>query len=397
MNVIPEIARRADELRDIRRDIHAHPELGFEETRTSDIVAGLLAGWGIEVHRGLAGTGVVGTLRVGNRRKAIGLRADMDALPIQEANGFDHRSRADGKMHACGHDGHTTMLLGAARHLAETRDFDGAVHFVFQPAEEGLGGARAMVEGGLFRDFPMERIYGMHNTPSVPPGRFAIRPGPMMAGGAFFDVRIVGRGAHGARPEGSVDPIVVAAQITNALQTIVARNAKPQDTAVLSVTRFHSGDAYNVIPNSAEIGGTVRVFSRETMALVERRIGELSRGIAAGFGATVEVDFRDIFRPLVNDAAETAFVAGVAAELVGEENVERNRSLVMASEDFSYMLEACPGAYIYIGNGDETGQGGEACQVHNPGYDFNDEILPLGASYWTRLVEIKLAPEPSEV
>ena len=235
MNVIPEIARRADELRDIRRDIHAHPELGFEETRTSDIVAGLLAGWGIEVHRGLAGAGVVGTLRVGNRRKAIGLRADMDALLIQEANGFDHRSRADGKMHACGHDGHTTMLLGAARHLAETRDFDGAVHFVFQPAEEGLGGARAMVEGGLFRDFPKERIYGMHNTPSVPPGRFAIRPGPMMAGGAFFDVRIVGRGAHGARPEGSVDPSVVAAQITNALQTIVARNAKPQDTAVLSV------------------------------------------------------------------------------------------------------------------------------------------------------------------
>ncbi len=393
MNIIPEIAARADELARIRRDIHAHPELGFEETRTSDIVAGLLAEWGIEVHRGLAGTGVVGTLRVGNTPRAIGLRADMDALPIDEANDFAHRSTQAGKMHACGHDGHTTMLLGAARHLAETRNFDGAVHFVFQPAEEGLGGARAMVEGGLFRDFPMERIYGMHNTPSVAPGKFAIRSGPMMAGGAFFDVRVIGRGAHGARPEGSIDPVPIAAQIVAALQTIVARNARPHDTVVLSITRLHAGDAYNVIPNDASLGGTVRVFSRETMALVERRIGELARGIAEGFGARAEVDFRDIFRPLVNDVDEAAFVATVAADLVGEENVDRNRSLVMASEDFSDMLEACPGAYIYIGNGDETGQGGEACQVHNPGYDFNDEILALGASYWTRLVEKRLAPE----
>ncbi len=393
MKIIPEIAAGAEELGQIRRDIHAHPELGFEESRTSDLVAGLLESWGIEVHRGLAGTGVVGTLRVGEDKRAIGLRADMDALPIQEANDFAHRSRNEGKMHACGHDGHTTMLLGAAKYLAETRDFDGAVHFVFQPAEEGLGGARAMVEQGLFRDFPMQRIYGMHNTPSLGPGRFAIRAGPMMAGGAFFDIEITGRGAHGARPEGSVDPVVVAAQIITALQTIVARNAPPREAAVVSVTRLHAGEAYNVIPGEARLGGTVRVFSAETMALVERRMAELSGGIARSFGATARLDFREIFRPLVNDAEETAFAAEVAAELVGPENVERERSLVMASEDFSDMLAACPGAYIYIGNGDETGQGGEACQVHNAGYDFNDAILPLGASYWSRLVETKLARE----
>ncbi len=389
MPIIDEIAAFQDDMTAWRRDIHAHPELGFEENRTADIVAEKLEEFGLEVHRGLATTGVVGSLRVGNSQKTIGLRADMDALPIVEGNTFDYRSRHDGKMHACGHDGHTTMLLGAARYLSETRNFNGCVHFIFQPAEEGLGGAKAMVEEGLFQQFPMEAVFGMHNSPGRPVGSFAIRPGPMMAGGAFFDIRVTGNGAHAARPESGIDPVVIAAQITMALQTIVSRNANPIDTVVLSITQIHGGDAYNVIPHTASLSGTARVFRRETMQLVEERMRTLSTGIAAGFGATVEVDFREVFLPLFNAADETEFAADVAASVVGDENVNRNRSLIMASEDFSYMLDACPGAYINIGNGD----GENACQVHNPGYDFNDEILSLGASYWSRLVETRLQKE----
>ncbi len=389
MPIIDEIAAFQDDMTDWRRDIHAHPELGFEENRTADIVAEKLEGFGLEVHRGLATTGVIGSLRVGNSQKTIGLRADMDALPIVEGNTFDYRSRHDGKMHACGHDGHTTMLLGAARYLSETRNFNGCVHFIFQPAEEGLGGAKTMVEEGLFEQFPMEAVFGMHNSPGRPVGSFAIRPGPMMAGGAFFDIRITGNGAHAARPESGIDPVVIAAQMTMALQTIVSRNANPIDTVVLSITQIHAGDAYNVIPHTASLSGTVRVFRRETMQLVEERMRALTAGIAAGFGATVEVDYREVFLPLVNAADETEFAADIAAGVVGDENVNRNRSLIMASEDFSYMLDACPGAYINIGNGD----GEDACQVHNPGYDFNDEILTLGASYWSRLVETRLQKE----
>lgn len=389
MPIIDEIAAFQDDMTAWRRDIHAHPELGFEENRTADIVAEKLEEFGLEVHRGLATTGVVGSLRVGNSQKTIGLRADMDALPIVEGNTFNYRSRHDGKMHACGHDGHTTMLLGAARYLSETRNFNGCVHFIFQPAEEGLGGAKAMVEEGLFQQFPMEAVFGMHNSPGRPVGSFAIRPGPMMAGGAFFDIRVTGNGAHAARPESGIDPVVIAAQITMALQTIVSRNANPIDTVVLSITQIHGGDAYNVIPHTASLSGTARVFRRETMQLVEERMRAITTGIAAGFGATVEVDFREVFLPLVNAADETEFAADVAASVVGDENVNRNRSLIMASEDFSYMLDACPGAYINIGNGD----GEAACQVHNPGYDFNDEILSLGASYWSRLVETRLQKE----
>ena len=390
MKIIDEIAAFQDEMTAWRRDIHAHPELGFEEDRTSDIVAEKLETFGLEVHRGLGKTGVVGSLRVGNSPKTIGLRADMDALPILEANTFDHRSRHDGKMHACGHDGHTTMLLGAARYLSETRNFNGCVHFIFQPAEEGIGGAKAMVEEGLFEQFPMEAIFGMHNRPGMPVGEFAIRPGPMMAGGAFFDIHITGVGAHGARPESSVDPVVVAAKITTALQTIVSRSASPIDTVVVSVTQIHSGDAYNVIPHTARLGGTVRAFRRKTMQLVEERMTAIAEGIGAGFGAEVDVDFREIFLPLVNAPDETEFAANIAASLVGEDNVDRNRSLIMASEDFSYMLDACPGAFINIGNGDEEG----SCEVHNPGYDFNDEALTLGAAYWSQLVETRLQKEP---
>jgi hippurate hydrolase len=386
---LEEIAAFHDEMTEWRRDIHAHPELGFEETRTADIVAEKLESFGLEVHRGIGRTGVVASLRVGNSPKAIGLRADMDALPILEENDVDYRSRHDGKMHACGHDGHTTMLLGAARHLCATRDFDGCVHFIFQPAEEGLGGALAMLDDGLFEQFPMENVYGMHNGAGLPVGTFAIRPGPMMAGAAFFDIDVTGVGSHGARPENSVDPVVVASQIVTAIQSIVARNARPIDTLVISVTKIHSGEAYNVIPQTARLGGTVRCFSNEVMRLAEDRMRQIATGIADAFGATATLDFRRIFDPLVNDADETGFCANVAAGLVGEENVDRNRPLIMASEDFSFMLQQRPGAFINIGNGD----GPEACMVHNPGYDFNDAILALGATYWVKLVETKLAKE----
>ena len=387
METIERISTFHDELTLWRRDIHAHPELGFEEKRTSDLVADKLAQFGIEVHRGLGKTGVVGRLRIGNSPRTIGLRADMDCLPILEANSFAHRSQNQGRMHACGHDGHTTMLLGAARHLAETRNFDGTVHFIFQPAEEGLGGAAAMVEDGLFDEFPCEVIFGMHNRPGLAVGKFQIRPGAMMAGGAFFDVAITGRGAHGARPESGIDPVVVASHIATALQSIVARNVRPVDTAVLSVTKFHAGDAYNVIPEKAVLGGTVRCFSKATMDLIENRMRQIAESVAAGFGATASLDFRRLFPPLVNHDEETRFIADAAAEIVGEENVNRASGLVMASEDFSYMLERVPGAYIQIGNGDGEG----ACEVHNPGYDFNDAALPYGAALFVCLVERRLA------
>ena len=387
MPIINRIAGMHDDLTRWRRDIHAHPELGFEEQRTSDLVAAKLAEFGCEVYRGIGKTGVVGRLRVGTSPRSVGLRADMDALPIQEANDFDYRSRNDGRMHACGHDGHTTMLLGAARYLAETRNFDGTVNFIFQPAEEGLGGAAAMVEEGIFDRFPCDAIFGMHNTPGLAIGKFTIRTGPMMAGGGFFDITVLGRGAHGARPESGVDPVIAASHIAAALQTIVSRNVRPVDTAVVSVTRFHAGDAYNVIPERAVIGGTVRAFDNETSALIEHNMKRIANGIAGGFGATAEVDFRRLFPPLINDAQEAAFIAETAAEVVGAENVERNGNLVMASEDFSYMLNRRPGAYIRIGNGDAPG----TCQVHNPGYDFNDAALPIGVSLFARVVERKLA------
>jgi len=384
--LIPRIEELHDDMTAWRRDIHAHPELGFEEQRTSDLVAEQLAGFGIEVHRGVGKTGVVGVLRVGNSHRSIGLRADMDALPILEANRFDHRSRHDGRMHACGHDGHTTMLLGAARYLAETRQFDGTINFIFQPAEEGLGGAAAMIKDGLFERFPCDAVFGMHNRPGLDVGKFQIRTGAMMAGGAYFDIAITGKGAHGARPESGIDPVLVGAHIATALQSIVARNVKPTDTAVVSVTQIHGGDAYNVIPQTAALRGTVRTFSQATMALVEQNMGRLASSIAAGFGATAALDFRRLFAPLVNDATETAFIADAAAELVGEANVNRNANVVMASEDFSFMLERRPGAYIQIGNG--AGEG--ACEVHNPSYDFNDAALPFGASLFVRLAEKKL-------
>ena len=391
MGVIKRIAELHDDLTNWRREIHAHPELGFEEHRTSDFVAQKLAEFGYEVHRGIGRTGVVGRLSAGTSPRSIGLRADMDALPIEEATNLAYRSRHQGRMHACGHDGHTAMLLGAARYLAEARAFDGTVNLIFQPAEEGLGGGEAMVKDELFERFPCDAIFGMHNRPGLAIGKFQIRTGPMMAGGAYFDITVTGRGAHGARPEAGIDPVIVASHITTALQTVISRNVRPLDTAVLSVTQIHAGDAYNVIPEQAFIRGTARAFAAETLRLIEDNMRRIASGVAGGFGATAELDFRILFPPLVNDAVETEFIAETAAELVGAENVNRDGNLVMASEDFSYMLDRRPGAYIQIGNGDGAG----GCEVHNPGYDFNDMALPFGASLFVRLAERKLAPHPN--
>ena len=391
MEIIDKISRHHDEMTAWRRDIHAHPELGFEERRTSDLVAEKLARFGCEVHRGLGKTGVVGSLRVGNGTRSVGLRADMDALPIHELNDFGHRSTHDGTMHACGHDGHTTMLLGAARYLAETRNFDGQVHFIFQPAEEGVGGAKAMIKDGLFQMFPCDAIFAMHNRPSLAVGKFAVRAGPMMAGGGFFDIDIKGVGAHGARPESGVDPVLVAAHVTTALQSIISRNVRPLEAAVVSVTKIAAGDAYNVIPGTARLSGTMRAFSTAALDLMEANLVRIAQGVAAAMGARAEVDVRLIFVPTVNDAKESEFAARVCGEMVGAENVARDPALIMGSEDFSFMLQEVPGCYLNIGNGGADGKG--VCEVHNPSYDFNDAALPLGASFFAHLVERRLAGE----
>ena len=388
MTAVDRIRDWQDELTAWRRDFHAHPELGFEEVRTSALVAERLASWGIEVHRGVGKTGVVGVLRNGNGQGRIGLRADMDALPMPEANTFAHRSTIEGKMHGCGHDGHTTILLAAARYLAETKNFDGTVHFIFQPAEEGRGGAQAMLADGLLERFPCDALFGLHNRPGLPVGQFAIRQGPIMAGAVFFDIVVQGRGGHGARPEATVDPVIAGAQIVSALQTIVARNVGALDSAVVSVTGFTAGEAYNVIPDRVALKGTVRAFKVETMRLVEERMRTVAQSIAAGFGATAEVTWREIAAPTINAPEEATAMADAAAALVGEAHVERNRSPVMGSEDFAYMLLERPGAYIHVGNG--TGDAG-GCDVHNPHYDFNDAAIPYGAGMLATVVERKLA------
>ena len=380
-----------DELTGIRRDIHANPELGLETHRTADIVARLLSSWGIEVHRMVDGAAVVGVLRSGNGLKRLGLRADMDALPILEATGAAYKSGKPGVMHACGHDGHTTMLLGAAKYLAEARSFNGTVTFIFQPGEEGMGGALAMLNEGLFEKFPCDEIFGMHNRPGAPVGHFSITPGTGMAGGAFFDINIKGRGAHGARPSDGIDPVVAACSIGTALQTVVARNVPPGTMGVLSVTQIHSGDAYNVVPERARMAGTVRAMSRETLALIETGLKRVVHGVASGLGAEAEVDYRLIFAPLVNAPEATTAIADTAAELVGEEKVQRNAPPAPASEDFAFMLEKVPGAYINIGNGEGS------APVHNDKYDFNDAAIPTGAALWARLVERTMQKQPGEM
>ena len=373
-----------DELTAIRRDIHAHPELGLEEHRTADIVARKLEEWGLEVHRGVGKTGVVGVLRNGSG-PSIGLRADMDALPMEEQTNLPYSSRNTGRMHACGHDGHTTMLLGAAKLLSETRNFSGTVNFIFQPGEEGIGGALAMLEDRLFERFPCQAIFGMHNRPGMPIGQYAISPGVGMAGGGFFDITITGKGAHGARPEESIDPVLVACHIGTALQSIVSRNLRPSATAVLSITRIQAGEAYNVIPQTATLAGTVRSMQRDTLTMVETNMKRIATSLAAGFGAEASVDFRLIFAPLVNDANQVQAIADAAAELVGDDKVERNKPPAMASEDFSFMMERVPGAYINLGNGEDS------APVHNPAYNFNDAAIPFGVALYARVTERKLA------
>lgn len=382
MNLIPEIVTQSAELTDWRRHIHAHPELAFEETQTVAFVAEKLRSFGIEVVEGIAGTGVVGTLQRGGGNRSIGLRADLDALPIVEANDFEHRSTQPGVMHACGHDGHTTMLLGAAAYLAASDTFSGTVHFIFQPAEENEGGARAMVEAGLFEQFPMEAVYGMHNIPGIPVGEFAVKPGPMMAAFDIFDITVRGRGGHAAIPQQTVDPVLIGTKIVEALQTLVAREINPQEPAVLSVTQFHGGDAYNVIPDQVSISGCTRCFSTRVQAQFEQSIERVACGIASGFGAEIEFSYERRYPPTVNSPTETESAAEAAIAVSGATAVNRAPKPSMGSEDFAYMLQEKPGCYIWIGNGDGEG----SCMIHNPGYDFNDEILPIGASYWSALV-----------
>ena len=395
MKLIDHVAEFHAEIRDLRRDIHAHPELRFEEFRTADLVAQKLAEWGIEVHRGLGKTGVVGIVRNGSSKRAIGLRADMDALPMTEFNQFAHASKFPGRMHACGHDGHTAMLLGAAKHFASHRNFDGTVYLIFQPAEEGGGGAREMIRDGIFEQFPMEAVFGMHNWPGLEAGRFALRAGPVMGSSNEFRITIRGRGAHAAMPHNGVDPVPVACQMVQAFQTIITRNKRPVEAAVISVTMIHAGEATNVVPDSAEIQGTVRTFTVEAIDLIETRMKEIAEHTAAAFGATAEFEFNRNYPPTINHAAETEFCRGVMKEIVGEANVV-DFEPTMGSEDFAYFLLEKPGCYVVIGNGGgdhrEHGHGLGPCTLHNPNYDFNDELIPLGATYWVRLAERWLAP-----
>ena len=398
----PGIAAQADALAALRRDIHAHPELGFEENRTAALVERCLADWGIPLHR-MARTGIVGVVHGrdgGACGRAVGLRADLDALPVQEQNQFAHASVHGGLMHACGHDGHTAMLLAAAQELARTRDFDGTVYLIFQPAEEGRGGAVLMVEEGLFERFPMEAVFGMHNWPGLPAGSFAASPGPVMASANTFKIVIRGKGAHAALPHLGVDPVLVACQTVLALQTIVSRNVKPIDAAVLSVTMLHAGEATNVIPDSCTIEGTVRTFSIAALDVIEPRFGEIARHTAAAFGATAEVEFLRRAPPVVNTAHEALFAAQVMRGIVGDAQV-RVQEPSMPSEDFAFMLQAKQGAYVFIGNGEgvhrHAGHGMGPCMLHNPSYDFNDALIPVGATYWLRLAEQWLAAPPPAV
>jgi len=387
MTVPREIAALTPALTAIRRDLHQHPELAFQETRTADIVARELAACGIEVSRGLARTGVVGTLRAGNSARSIGLRADMDCLPLLELNEFAHRSGEQGRMHACGHDGHTAMLLGAARHLAATRRFDGTVHFIFQPAEELAGGGKVMVEEGLFDRFPVEAVYGMHNLPGMAAGRFGMRVGPIMAAIDEFEIVIRGEGGHAAIPQRSIDPVVVQAHVVTALQSIVSRQVDPLENAVLSVTQVHGGDAYNVIPESVVLRGTLRSFRKDLRDRAEASLRQIATQVCAAFGARAEIRYQQLYPATVNTAQETQRAASAAARVVGASNVDPEAVPLMASEDFAYMLQARPGAYIFIGNGAGAG----SCMLHSPNYDFNDEILGLGAAYWSALVEQELS------
>ncbi len=397
MKIIDSLVTEAAGIAAIRRDIHAHPELCFEEQRTADIVANKLTEWGIPLHRGMGTTGVVGIVHGrdgGASGRAVGLRADMDALPMQEFNTFDHASRHAGKMHACGHDGHTAMLLAAAQHFSRNRNFDGTVFLIFQPAEEGGGGAREMIRDGLFEEFPMEAVFGMHNWPGEQLGRFAVSAGPVMASSNEFKITIRGKGSHAALPHNGIDPVPVACQMVLGFQTIISRNKKPIDAGVVSVTMIHAGEATNVVPDFCELQGTVRTFSIEVLDLIESRMKQIAEHTCAAYDATCELEFVRNYPPTINSAPEAEFARQVMVEIVGAGNVAVQEP-TMGAEDFAYMLQARPGAYCFIANGDgshrEMGHGGGPCMLHNPSYDFNDDLIPLGATYWVRLAEQWLA------
>jgi len=394
MQLIESILADAASITAIRRDIHAHPELCFQEERTADLIAKALTDWGIPIHRGLGKTGVVGIVKNGTSSRAVGLRADIDALPMTEHNHFAHASTHPGKMHACGHDGHTAMLLAAARHLSKHRNLDGTVYLIFQPAEEGGGGAREMMKDGLFDKFPMEAIFGAHNWPGMKVGQFALKNGPCFASSNEFKITIRGKGSHAAMPHNGIDPVPVACQMVQGFQTIVTRNKRPIETAVISVTMIHAGEATNVVPDSCEIQGTVRTFTTETLDLVQRRMKTIAESTCAAFEAGCEFEFKRNYPPTVNHPAETEFARQLLGEVVGADNVHEFEP-TMGAEDFSYFLQAKPGCYFLIGNGDGThregGHGMGPCMLHNPSYDFNDDLIPLGATAWVRLAEKWLA------
>jgi len=395
---IESIAAGAAAIATLRRDIHAHPELCFQEQRTSDLIAKTLSGWGIPVHRGLGKTGVVGIVKNGSSPRAVGLRADIDALPITEHNRFPHASVNTGKMHACGHDGHTAMLLAAAQHLSTHRNFDGTVYLIFQPAEEGGGGAREMIKDGLFDRFPMEAIFGIHNWPGLAAGQFAIKSGPVFASSNEFRIVIRGKGAHAAMPHNGIDPVPVACQLVQAFQTIITRNKRPIDAGVISVTMIHAGEATNVVPDSCELRGTVRTFTLEVLDLIERRMREISEATCQAFGASCEFEFHRNYPPTVNHSRETEFARVLLESVVGKQNVVEFEP-TMGAEDFSYYLLEKSGCYFLIGNGDgahrDGGSGAGPCMLHNPSYDFNDELIPVGGSMWVRLAEAWLSSRPA--
>jgi len=391
VKIIDSILAGAADIAAVRRDIHAHPELCFQEVRTADVVAKKLESWGIPIHRGMGTTGVVGIVHGrdgGACGRAVGLRADMDALPMQEFNTFAHASTQPGKMHACGHDGHTAMLLAAARHFSQNRDFDGTVYLIFQPAEEGGGGAREMIKDGLFEKFPMEAVFGMHNWPGAPVGNFAVSAGPVMASSNEFKITIRGKGSHAAMPHNGIDPVPVACQMVQAFQNIISRNKKPVDAGVISVTMIHAGEATNVVPDSCELQGTVRTFSIEVLDLIEKRMKEVAEHTCAAFEARCEFEFIRNYPPTVNSAAEAEFARQVMKDIVGADRVLAQEP-TMGAEDFAYMLQAKPGAYCFISNGDgahrDMGHGEGPCTLHNPSYDFNDDLIPLGGTYWVQL------------
>ncbi|MBS0328136.1 MAG: amidohydrolase [Proteobacteria bacterium] len=387
MMIIPEVAQLDVEARRWRHHLHAHPETAFEERDTAAFVAERLAAFGLAVHTGLAKTGVVGILSVGTSKEAIGLRADLDALPIHERSGVAHASRHDGRMHACGHDGHTTMLLAAAQALAKRRRFDGTVYFIFQPAEENEGGGRVMVEEGLFERFPMRAVYGMHNWPRLPAGRFAMRDGPLMGAYDVFEIVATGKGAHAAMAYQGKDPMLFASQAIAALQTIVSRNVHPMDAAAVSVTQVHAGDTWNVIPEQVILRGTVRSFRGEVQDLIETRMRGIVGGVAATFDMSATLRYERRYPATVNSPEETAHAARAAEAIVGAANVDRAPVPEMTSEDFAFMLQAKPGCYVWLG----SGAGDHSPGLHHPQYDFNDDALAIGASYWVTLAEQQLA------